>query len=277
MGNPAFLLILVLTPASVCAQSVQLFPRWPAQARIGWADALETRNAIGILRTDLLRDSLARRGGRVTGAPARELQGVVSLAADLGVLERGRFVLGLSGGLIARFRLEQPDNDALSSDYLVAFPITYSGERFGVRIRPMHRSGHLGDEVVLKSGVERRLEYDHEEVDAVVSARLGWLRPYLGGSLTVASSYGEDTGALRAGFDAHHDFSPGRGLVGGVDWQSTGISGWTPRISAALGTRLERSGRGVVVLLRQACGGSSIGEFFADRERYWGLEIVLRP
>ena len=182
----------------------------------------------------------------------------------------------MSGGLIARFRIEQSDNDALSSDYIVALPVVYTTREVTLRVRPLHRSGHVGDELITKSGI-RRMEYDHEEIDALVALRWRGLRPYAGGTLTLASSYPEDTGGLRAGFDLERQLRPALSLQGGFDWQRVALTQWADRFSGAIGLQLLRQGRGAGLLLRYATGASAVGEFFPDRESYWGLEIVLRP
>lgn len=263
-------IILVLTVAQ------QILPAGPIVPG-GLADPREPRVAMGALVTNLLADELRARPnqGFPSGSDVRsDVQGVVELGTNFPLVKVGATAVSLQGGLIARFRLEANDNDALSSDYMVALPINYERGRYAGRVRLIHRSGHLGDETEQNTTI-RRLEYDHEEIDAFVSRSLGPARVYFGGTVTVASSFVNDKRGVQIGADSR--WLLGRMWYGraGVDWQHHTITQGNGVI--ALVAALEKRGPAGSAALqaRFLSGATPIGEFFLDQERYWGLSLVL--
>lgn len=247
----------------------------PAQAQEfapgGIADPREPRIGIGFLSSDLFADSLALRSGQqLPNAPKRENHGVVQLGVSRALVRLGKIELGIQGSAISRFRIDTSDNDALSVDYLIALPVTFSIAGTQGRVRMIHRSAHLGDELVQNSTI-RRLEFDHEEIDVLLSRDFGHLRLYGGGALTVASSYENDDGGLQAGLEGSWKLSPRYRARAGADWQRSAISGWRDQINAVAGI-----GAGSVRLqARFHTGATHLGEFFGDREKAWGAEVIF--
>lgn len=241
----------------------------------GLADAREPRVAIGFIASNLLADPLVAREGQTipSGDLASDVQGVVQLGTDFPLLRAGRVIVSIQGGVLSRFRLEASDNDALSSDYMVAIPLSYAHGPFAARVRVIHRSSHLGDELVQNSGI-RRVEYDHEEVDALLARRVGPIRVYGGGTLTLASSFDTDRWGVQAGADGDWRPRPGWGLRAGVDWQNHSMQK-AGRLAVTGGVGVRGSaGRAWLEGVFQT-GGSAVGEFFLETERYWGLQVVL--
>lgn len=241
----------------------------------GLADAREPRVAIGFIATNLLSDALVAREGQAkpSGDLTSDVHGVVQLGTDFPLLRTGPVILSLQGGLISRFRLEARDNDALSSDYMIALPVSYAHGPLAGRIRLIHRSGHLGDELVQNSGI-RRLEYDHEEVDALVARRIGPIRVYGGGTLTVASSFDTDRWGAQAGADGEWWPATSLGLRAGVDWQTHSMQpGGRLGVTAGVGVRGSAGTASIEGVFQT--GASAVGEFFLETERYWGLQVVL--
>lgn len=242
------------------------------------ADTREPRTAIGFIVTDLFADALIARDGQ--GLPAtedarRDTHGVVQLGTNFPLVRFGGVVVSLQGGLHARFRLEAQDNDALSSDFLVALPVNFTTSGFDGRVRFIHRSSHLGDELVQNTSI-RRLEYDHEEIDGLLARRVGPIRVYGGGTLTVASSFDSDRWGVQFGADGQWPAGERFAVRGGVDFQHHSIGAGDSRISALIGFVL-RGPVGQISLDGVAGSGSSAtGEFFLERERYWGLQVTLR-
>ena len=252
----------------------QLLPAGPLVPG-GLADGREPRVAIGFIHTDLLADPLvAREGQSVPGGDlSRDLHGVVQLGTNFPLIRFGKAALSIQGGLISRFRLETSDNDALSSDYMVAFPLNFQDGPFQARVRLIHRSGHLGDEVVQNSGI-RRLEFDHEEVDGLIARTAGPLRVYGGGTLTLASSFDIDRWGAQVGADGAWPVAAGWLVRAGIDWQHHTIAD-AARTAVVAG--VERRGPAGALRLEglYQSGASATGEFFLERERFWGLQVVL--
>lgn len=242
------------------------------------ADTREPRVAVGLIATNLLADELIARAGQVF--PANEevesdVQGVVELGTHFPLVRFGGVTVSLQGGAVSRFRLERSDNDAFSADYMIAFPFNFTRGRWEGRVRLMHRSAHLGDEVVQNVGL-RRLEYDHEEIDALFARRIGPLRVYGGGSLTVASSFEEDDWGVQAGVEGSRSVGGKTAVYGGLDWQRHSIQNGNSRLAAVAGLELRGEAGRLGVEGVYGSGASAVGEFFLERERFWGLRMVLR-
>lgn len=247
--------------------------------RGGMADLREPRDAIGLITTTLLADPLAQRPGQRFD-PGRDyrhdVQGVAQLGINIPILRVGPITASLQSGVISRFRMEVSDNDQLSIDYEVGFPINYTRGSFEGRMRFMHRSSHIGDEVILNEGI-RRLEFDHEEINALVARRFGWLRAYVGGTRTIATSFKAiDRHGLQAGADAEWRVIQNFSARAGVDWQRHTISQGSATIAAVSGISYKGRGGSVAFDLVYANGATFLGEFFPDRERYWGCRLVFR-
>ena len=75
------------------------------------------------------------------------------------------------------------------------------------------------------------------------------------------------------GFPSGEDVA--RDTHGPRDWQKHGISRGLNQRSATAGLELKGAGGSLSLPGRYLDGQSPIGEFFLDRERYWGLSLVL--
>lgn len=242
------------------------------------ADMREPRVAVGFIATNLLADELIARPGQAFPAneeAARDVQGVVELGTNFPLIRFGGVTVSLQGGALSRFRLERSDNDAFTVDYMVAFPFNYSRGGWEGRIRLIHRSAHLGDEVVQNVGL-RRLEYDHEEVDALVAHRLGPIRVYGGASLTIASSFEEDDWGVQAGVEGRRGVGATTVIYGGIDWQRHSIQDGNSRVAAVAGVELRGEAGRLGIEALYGSGAAASGEFFLERERFWGARIILR-
>ena len=242
----------------------------------GFADPREPRTGLALVSTTLFADPLKARAGQhlASGLESNDVQGVVELATNFPLIKAKSAVISLQGGLTSRFRLEAQDNDALSSDYLVAIPVSFSFDKTNARVRLIHRSSHIGDELVLNSTV-RRLEYDHEEVDGLIARTFGGWRAYAGGTVTLASSFATDKWGVQLGADGRRPLGGGWTAVGGVDWQRHSISDGNSALSGKAGLELAGAGGRVTMVGWYFKGQSPIGEFFLERERLWGLELTF--
>lgn len=264
---------MLATFLALALSAQQVLPAGPTVAG-GLADAREPRMAIGFLKSDLFADELIARQQPALGDVASDTHGVVELGVDFPLLRVQDVTVSLQGGVISRFRLETSDNDAMSSDYIVALPLGFVRGRSEARVRLIHRSAHLGDELVQNAGV-RRLEYDHEEIDALVARRFGPVRLYAGGSLTLASSFTDDKHALQLGADGEWPL-PGRlAAVGGIDWQKHSIAQGPSRLAGVLGVRAHGPAGQASLEARMSTGASELGEFFLEKESYWGMAFTV--
>lgn len=262
------------------------------------ADPSEIRMAAGLYGTDLFDPSKPsrERPDFTFSDPAsmrRDVHGAVALGGTLPLwraperADRG-LLFGVQAGVFARFRVEEPSRDYAASDWLVAMPVEFFVDRLSGRVRVLHRSAHLGDELMGTTGASR-IEYGHEAVDALLAFTLTpGARLYGGGAWVFRSntrneptlrSLGErvlDVWVAQLGADGEwFPWADGRvGLLAGIDWRGAQESEWRGRTAAAVGLGARGEAGGLRLLLRYFDGPSPVGEFFLTDERFWGLEVV---
>lgn len=263
------------------------------------ADPNEIRLAAGFAWTDLFAaDKVpAERPPFAFADPAdmdRDFQGAVSLGGTLPLWASSAdpdraVVVAIQAGVAARFRLEEPSRDYTASDWTVALPVSWNRGPVSLRARILHRSAHLGDEMIRATGA-MRIEYAHEAVDLVVAYDVASAARVYGGTTWVFRSLTEteplvtrrnpgirDDAALQLGFDAEWPLRADRRItaVAGLDLQAAGRTDWTRQISAAAGLGASGPGGGLRLLLRYFDGTSPLGEFFLTDESFWMLEAVV--
>ncbi len=196
----------------------------------------------------------------------------------------GGLTLGLQAGVFGRFRLEVSGNDLVASDWVVALPAEIASGRWSGRLRLVHWSAHVGDELI-EQGVAR-VDFTTETLEALVAYGSSDFRIYGGGSLVVRSSlenepqlgpsFSDDV-LIRFGADgrvrpwARDDVS----VDGGVDWQNSVRTGWESRLSVRVGLAVRDGQRSARLSGVYHQGPSPMGQFFLTDERYWGIELIL--
>lgn len=258
------------------------------------ADPREPQTSAGLIVTNLF-DSEARERPPFSFPPRQdvvsEVQGAVGFAANVPVWGRGSpdgrggLVIGLQAGVQARFRIEQPSRDKLGSDWTVAIPLEVGWQRASARVRLIHRSAHLGDELVASTGA-RRIEYSHEAVDALLGVPVAGGRAYAGGALifrsnteaepALRSRQRRDNASIQAGYDgAWYPWAGGNlGPVAGFDWQRAQRTAWRDELGIVAGLGGRVAGYAFRLVARYYQGPSPLGQFFLTPERYWGLEFL---
>jgi len=259
------------------------------------ADLREPRMAGALIGTDLFETASAQERPifdfPAGDDPSLDVQGLVALGTNIPVWRpvataRGGVLLGFQVGVHARFRLERPSRDEVGSDWIVALPLEIAHGRWSGRVRLLHRSAHLGDELAEKTGA-RRIEYSHEALDGLAAYHIGDAVRVYGGGTYVFRSVTEsedqiavrgfrDAASLQAGFEAAVPISAdGRfAPLVAVDWQRAQRTGWDDEVSAAVGVTTRAGGRRFSLLLRYYNGPSTMGEFFLTPESFWGLEFT---
>ena len=296
----ALALALAAAPAAAHAQS--LFPDVRPFPPL-LADPHEVRLAAGLAWTDLFDpdNPTPERppfSFRDPDDVRRDLQGMVSLGGTLPLWGSDEdddtsavYRLAVQAGVFARFRIEEPSRDYAASDWTVALPFEWAKGPLETRARILHRSSHLGDELIFQTDA-RRIEYGHEAIDFVVGYRVvPSTRLYGGGAWIFRSNTEgepllllrgldiEDRLALQVGFDGEWALrDDGRlNAVAGVDWQAAQRTGWDSQISAVLGLATRGPGGGLKLVLRYFNGPSALGQFFLTKESYWAIEAIAIP
>lgn len=220
-----------------------------------------------------------------------DLQGEAALGGDVRIWQPmqwadGGLTLGIQAGVFGRFRLEVSGNDLVASDWIVALPAEIARGPWSGRLRLLHWSAHVGDELI-EAGVER-VDFTTETLETLVAYGFGDFRLYGGGSVVIRSSlenepqlgpaFSDDL-LIRFGADtrvhpwARDDVT----LHGGVDWHSTDRTGWEGQLSVRLGLAVRDGAHSAQLSAVYHRGPSPMGQFFLTNERYWGIELILEP
>lgn len=263
------------------------------------ADPYEIRLAAGFASTDLFAAGKvpAERPPFSIGDPDdmdRDFQGVVSLGGTLPLWAASEdpdntVVVSIQAGVSARFRLEVPSRDHAASDWTVALPVAWRRSPVSLRARILHRSSHLGDELIHNNGV-RRIEFAHEAIDVLVAYDVAGAARVYGGSTWIFRSITQqemvltgrnpglrDNAAVQLGFDAEWPVTGDSRVtaLAGLDFQAAARTEWASQLSVAAGLGASGPGGGLRLLLRYYRGPSPLGEFFLTYETFWMLEAVV--
>jgi hypothetical protein len=286
-----------------------------AEAQTGWfpdrrafegpaADPLEPRVAGGIVFSDLLevRPGVPdERPAFMLAEPAGDLESDLQATVALGgtmplwgtdIGSGGALVVAPQLAVFARFRLEPASRDEAGTDWVVALPVEMRfNDLVSGRLRLVHRSAHLGDELLQDGGL-LRLEFSIEAMDALIAVRPHpGLRLYGGGALIIRSQTfrwvdrGDGTAAATVDFEDSFSLQGGAEAEGGgawrwrvaADWQAAQRSEWDGRLSAIAGVGRGVGGRALRLHARVQTGVSALGEFFRTDERLWGIELEFVP
>jgi len=263
------------------------------------ADPLEPRLGLGLLVTDLFEDAPAGRERMepfIIPDPEDAAFDVTAGTAIGGTLpvwhlkrwnERDGIIIAAQAGVFGRFRIEYKTREDVGQDWFVGVPVEIRKGNWSGRFRIMHRSSHLGDELVETTGASR-VEVGGEFIDFIAAySPVPELRLY-GGSAWVFRSYTDilpvlieqgwdDRTQLQLGFDASTwPWMDGAlGLVGGVDWRRAQRTNWQDSFAAAGGIAIRTPTRGARLIARYFTGASLLEQFFLSTETYWGLELIL--
>ncbi|MDX1541766.1 MAG: DUF1207 domain-containing protein [Geminicoccaceae bacterium] len=180
--------------------------------------------------------------------------------------------VGLEGGVFSIFDIERSPTELINADYLIALPLSARSGRFESRVRVLHQSSHLGDEILLRTGMDR-VNLSYEAIDGLLAFEaVDGLRIYGGGSSLIRKSPSElDPFGLQAGLDYK---SPSPLLtsltypVFGLDLRSFQETDWDANLSIKGGLELRNgflSGTRVQLLAEYFNGRSPNGQFY-DRE-----------
>ena len=169
-------------------------------------------------------------------------------------------------------------------------PFTFRFDRFSGRVRLYHQSSHLGDEFLLRPGVERE-NFAFESGEALASVDYGALRAYGGGEYLFDRTPGNRVSrVLHGGVELRQPGGlAGAGrlararVVAAVDVKSSDELDWDVAWSARVGVEIgrvpgaEHRSRRWSLLGEYYDGASPYGQFFRDKVSYYGLGLHLGP
>ena len=188
--------------------------------------------------------------------------------------------LGVQAGVFALFDMDTDSKDLLNADYFVAAYGAWRRGPFSAMGRVFHQSSHLGDELLLRSRIER-VNLSYESVDAKLSYDLPWgFRLYAGGGYL----FDQDPESLKpwsvqGGAEFRSPWKLAAGWirpVAAVDLQSREENQWTLDVSMRAGIQFENVRvleRNLQLLFEYFSGNSPDGQFYKNRVEYLGLGI----
>ena len=263
------------------------------------ADPLEPRLGVGLLNTTLFRTAPeGRERIRPFFIPDPEdarndVDAVTSIGGTLPlwhVSDKGNgngVVIAAQGGVISRFRIEYPTREDVGQDWFVGMPIEMASGPWSGRFRVMHRSSHLGDELVETTGAAR-IEVGGEFLDFLTAYTFRPGTRLYGGATWVFRSYTDQTPILlsldrsdrfsvQAGAEAAtYPWQNGNlGVVAAADIHLAQRTDWDESIAAAAGLSARTKTRAARFLVRYFTGASLLEQFFLTHEKYWSIELVF--
>lgn len=261
-------------------------------------DPLEPRLGVGLLKTNLFvsaPEGKERPRGFVMPDPKDSRFDVNAVTSIGGTLPfwlvrqwspTEGILFGATAGVIGRFRIEYPTREDVGQDWFVGMPIEYARGRWQGRFRIMHRSSHIGDELVETTGVTR-VESGGEFADAMAAYKLGRETRVYAGAAWIFRSYTQDLPALIAlgrmdraliQLGAETGWYPWLGghggIFAGIDWRTAERTGWDNSLATAAGVNIRKGTRAGRLVARYVTGVSLLDQFFLTRENYWSLELI---
>jgi hypothetical protein len=185
---------------------------------------------------------------------------------------------GIQAGVFALFQMDAPSKDLLNADYFASVFGTWRRGPFSVLGRVFHQSSHLGDELLLRTRLER-VNLTYESVDLKLSYDLPWgFRVYGGGGYLFDQEPASlNPWAAQGGVEFRSPWTIAAGYVRpvvAVDLQSRDENKWNVDLSVRGGIQLENVRvleRNLQLLVEYFNGNSSDGQFYKRRVEYLGL------
>ncbi len=167
--------------------------------------------------------------------------------------------------------------DLINADYMVGLPVTVQWDELSFMFRFYHRSGHLGDDVIINDNISEKQIVSLEMLEGIVAYEpYDWLRVYGGGGIIprpVPSSFGR--WAYRLGVEAYLPTGSRAfpKIVGAVDVEGTEGGGYTPMFSAMLGTEMLTDK--MYLMLEFYNGQAYHGQYFESKITYLGVGFYI--
>lgn len=170
------------------------------------------------------------------------IEGETAIGASVPVLRiagdrhGGMALLGAEAGVVARFNLQTPDRDLISSDWVFTVPVILQRDGHWLRARYYHTSAHLGDEYMQRFEVER-VPYSRDALETLGYWRAAaWLGLYAGGRWSFRVDPPEhDRYSVRGGVELEDPSAKPLRLFVAADLELDQHVDWRPRLDARLG------------------------------------------
>ncbi len=194
---------------------------------------------------------------------------------------------GLDFVVHAQFDADARSFDFLNTDFIVGIPVSFRAGLWSGEVRFGHWSAHLGDEFLLRSGVDRQ-ETSVEFVKFLGARDLGPARLVVGGEHRFRTVPGTmPPNLLYLGGEVRPDRSVSLGSVGdarltlGTDLRWDEATGGTPALALQAGIEITPRGAGPdprvwAIQFELFDGPSPFGQYFLEPLRTIGVGFRLR-
>jgi hypothetical protein len=185
---------------------------------------------------------------------------------------------GIQAGVFAVFQMDAPSKDLINADYFASLFGAWRRGPLSALGRVFHQSSHLGDELLLRTRLER-INLTYESVDLKLSYDLPWgFRAYGGGGYL----FDQEPERLRpwsaqGGLEFRSPWTLAGGHirpVAALDLQNREENKWNLDVSLRGGIQVESVRvleRNLQILLEYFHGNSPDGQFYKRRVEYVGL------
>jgi len=225
-----------------------------------------------------------------TDDPDVEHAGAVSFGETFSLYRNsllgGRWEVGFQAAVFSVFDLGSESLDLINADYWVGIPLSYRIGDFSILGRVYHQSSHLGDEFLLREGIDRsrRINLSYEAAEALASYDIGEeFRVYGGFSYL----FDQDPSDLKpwgtqAGleYESSDTFANGQlRPVAGADLKFREESGWDMDLSIRAGVQLESTflnPRRIRLLAEYYNGSNPNGQFYSRKLEYVGFGVNVQ-
>lgn len=200
----------------------------------------------------------------------------------------GALQIDISAGVWGAFDISPeatPDGEwaeLITTDYILAIPITYAFDKWAFRFRVYHISSHLGDEYMVNHPTVKRLNPSFEAIELFSSYQATEeVRLYFGPGFVVNSDpsyrlkpvyleYGTEIRLMKFQHHYHRLYGSPFFALDVQNWQETHFQF---NVTTQLGyewSKLQGAGR-KVRLFGEYHNGFSEGQFWKDRTSYWTI------
>ena len=210
----------------------------------------------------------------------RDTIGSVGLGTTYGLFRGEGWQLGLQGAVFSIFDLEVSTFDLLNSDFYFAVPLTFRRDAWSLRARALHRSAHVGDELLLAllpTGFERE-EFSYEAIELIGSWEESDWRVYGGGTWIFNSAEPFERLQVQGGIERSGrpaSWRKTRWIVA-ADVQLWEETDWNVDTNLKGGIEIgHEDGKRIGFLLEAYDGNVQQGQFYQLETSYVGFGIVF--
>lgn len=186
------------------------------------------------------------------------------------------------GALFAQFNLDASSKDLINADYTIGLSGTHRNGPASYRLRLIHQSSHLGDELLLgESAPDERINLSLEAVDFLASYKWDKYRAYGGVAYLLNIEPGdlEKTGLQLGGeyYGTERRLFNGR-WIGGINLTAYEGVDWNINKTVKYGFEYGKAGSGnrrLRVMLEAYNGKSPFGQFYDVNISSYGMSVYL--